>query len=100
MITFNQDNIYSQKYNYEELKTIAILAQLEESKELDYKDLACITKTIYQLWNNNNSKTNKENQKIYPWMEITNNEFAYIQNYTARIGNKIIKLYQKIKKEN
>jgi hypothetical protein len=94
---FSDFDVYEHQYNYEEMKVITVLSNIDKERELDYEDYMCIAEAVYSHWIDGRDASEDAKYKKYPWLEFQNdNEDAYIQLYAERVLPKFIELYKEV----
>lgn len=94
MKMFKEFDVYGE-YSYCEMKVMYVLAQMEETRDLDYEDLMRIAAEVFICW------ADSERREEYPWLAFEAiEEDGYIQVYASRVLPEIIKLYKEVVKND
>lgn len=96
-------DVYTYSYNYDEVKTIAVIQEYLATNKieynLDYEDMCCIANAIYYHWVDGRDSSEDEKYAEYPWLEFqSREEDGYIQKYAERVVPYFIELYLDFKK--
>lgn len=98
MRIFSKFDVYNATFTYDEMKVMALIVREQGADSLDYEDLVCICKAVYDHWIDGRDESEDEKYKTYPWMEFeTDMEDGYIQEYASRVLKNFIKLYKESK---
>jgi hypothetical protein len=96
MKLFNDFDVYTHKYTYDEMKVMCVITCICQDGpcKLDYEDIMCICEAVYAHWVDGIDKNENEKYAKYPWLELQGNEEeGYIQAYAQRVLPEFIKLY-------
>lgn len=92
-------DVYDYQYNYEEMKVMSVIQEINPQLDLDYEDMCRIASAIYWHWVDGRDSSEDEKYAEYPWLEFqSREENGYIQKYAERVVPFFIELYMDFKK--